>query len=199
MCALLCHCLLGYAAAAYAQASGITAQKAQQLLNCDWHIPSKAFFVITHANYEHHDCPLIVLYRTDPLADCLIHEFSVAPVNGEEGKFRQVFCYGGKLKPPQKKAILDKFKAAVVQADLAHTPPPVLLAQIKTFGTGTDGLQVGMLIALVYYIRQTPKAMQLQAGSNNSIRWQSMQQCMLTISASVYIRSMKQNEVHTIV
>jgi hypothetical protein len=102
----------------------------------------------------------------------------VAPVNGEEGKFRQVFRYGGKLKPPQKKAILDKFKAAVVQADLAHTPPPVLLAQIKPFGTGTDGLQVGMLIALVYYLRQTPK-------SNAATSWQQ-QQYQVAVNAAMH-------------
>jgi hypothetical protein len=91
----------------------MTAEKAQQALNCDWHIPTKALFVITHSNYEHHDRPVIVLYETDPIAEFLASEFRVAPVNGQEGMFRQVFRYHGKLSPSQKKAVLDNFKAAI--------------------------------------------------------------------------------------
>jgi hypothetical protein len=117
------------------------------------------------------------MYDEDSIADFMSAQFRTACVDGEKGKFRQVFRYSGQLKTQrQKKMLLDNFKDAVVEAALEGTTPPVLLAQTVAFATGTDGLQVRCRYPLSINCGDGQRrAMQLQGSSNTKIRrWQPL-------------------------
>jgi hypothetical protein len=124
----------------------MTEEEFKESISGTWHIPTKAFNIINHANNIHPDRPIIVTYETDPLANILCAEFCTAPVAGMPGKFRSVFQYSGKLRTAAKKRqMLADFERAVEACSGGAMPPPVLVAQCSTFCWGTDGLQVGTL------------------------------------------------------
>lgn len=127
----------GAAAAAYAKASGMAGEDAKQLIGSDFHLPTKAFWVINHANSVHPERPVVVVYENIEIADVMHREFQVALVEGAAGKPRPVFRYGSTSTVPQSKVQKERTLAAFKAAVGSTSPPPVLLAQCKAFSTGT--------------------------------------------------------------
>jgi len=131
----------GVAAAKYASEMGAS-DTVKHELGSSTHTSSKAFFVVSHANYVHPREAVVVTYFQNSLRDELKQLFPVADVDGKPGYRRVVYnlCRGSKK---QKQQVLNKYLADVRQArDGGTMPPPVLLAQANVFCTGVDGLQV---------------------------------------------------------
>lgn len=103
------------------------------------HVPTKALFVVGHANLVHPDRPVVVVYEGNPLAARMEQEFKTFPVAGKACKYRPVFRLTGDLRGKSKQNLLHNFIAA---AATQEGVPPVLIAQYRTFNMGTDGLQV---------------------------------------------------------
>lgn len=113
----------------------------QELGSTEAHIPSKAFFVVSHANHVHPSEAVVVTYNHNPILNSVLSLFKVAKVDGKPDCYRPVYhLHGGTKK--QKRNVLHEYLAAVQQARVAGSAPPVLLAQVQVFCTGLDGLQV---------------------------------------------------------
>lgn len=54
------------------------------MLGSSMHVPTKALFVVGHANLVHPDRPVVVVYEGNPLAARMEQEFKTFPVAGKD-------------------------------------------------------------------------------------------------------------------
>lgn len=99
----------GVAAAKYASEMGAS-DTVKHELGSSTHTSSKAFFVVSHANYVHPREAVVVTYFQNSLRDELKQLFPVADVDGKPGYRRVVYnlCRGSKK---QKQQVLNKYLA----------------------------------------------------------------------------------------
>lgn len=87
--------LPGAMATAYALTSSMTGEEAKQMLSSEFHIPTKVFFVVNHANYIHPTSPVVAVYPHTGLGDCMERLFKRAEVPSMLGQCREVFRLRG--------------------------------------------------------------------------------------------------------